>query len=100
MSIDLRKKKDLAVITGAGISTNPWIAHVKQVAKDNNISYWEAIKKPSTKASYKKISGGRLKPFRIAKALASPFSIMGKNPFELGFKAGYDTIGPAIIGRK
>lgn len=34
-------------------STNPWIIHVKQFAKDNGISYMDAIKKarPSYKAS-------------------------------------------------
>ena len=40
-----------------------WISHVKQYAKDNNISYKEALKKASS--SYKKLNN--LKYFILKK---------------------------------
>jgi len=35
---------------------NPWVEHIKKFAKDRNISYWEAIKMPECKETYKKPS--------------------------------------------
>jgi hypothetical protein len=31
-----------------------WVTHVQKYAKDNNLSYWEALKSPDCKKSYKK----------------------------------------------
>jgi hypothetical protein len=33
---------------------NPWVAHVQQFAKENKISYFDALKNPNCKSTYKK----------------------------------------------
>ena len=63
---------------------NPWIAHVQNFAKQNNISYRDALKNPKTKASYKK--GGNI------------FNPL--DGFKAGYKFGHDTLGPALFGKK
>ena len=40
--------------------TNPWLTHTKLYAKQHRISYWDAIKDPNCKKTYRKISGGDL----------------------------------------
>lgn len=48
--------------TGSGIKTktNKWIDHVKKYAKKHKITYFQALKEPKCKLSYKKISGGMI----------------------------------------
>jgi len=46
-------------VQGSGVGRgNAWINHIKAFAKANNISYWEALKSPQCKMSYRKSSGG------------------------------------------
>ena len=89
---------------GAKSSSNPWIQHVKDFAEDKGITYWEALKSPECKASYKSQSG---KGFNILKAIkkvgktvAKPFELDGVNPFQAGYNFGHDRLGPAIFGKK
>ena len=85
-------------------SGNAWIQHVKDFAKAKGIPYWQALKSPECKSSYKKHSSGKGvnigKAFRnLGKTIAKPFEIGGVNPFEAGYKFGYSTVGPALIGK-
>ena len=66
-------------------SGNPWINHVKAVAKKFNISYQEALKSGRAKQSY--IKGGT--------NIFNPI-----DGFKVGYKFGYDTLGPALFGKK
>jgi hypothetical protein len=97
--------------TGRGMkSGNPWIQHVKNFAKAKGIPYWQALKSPETKSSYQKLSAGKgvkgkginiSRAFRnLGKKIAKPFEIGGVNPFEAGYKFGYSTVGPALLGKK
>jgi len=97
--------------TGRGMkSGNPWIQHVKDFAKEKGIPYWQALKSPETKSSYKKhslkgkgVKGNGInigRAFRnLGKNIAKPFQIGGVNPFEAGYKFGYSTVGPALVGK-
>jgi hypothetical protein len=38
-------------------SSNPWIDHVRQFAKDNGINYFQALKDPKCKTTYRKVKG-------------------------------------------
>ena len=88
-------------------SGNAWIQHVKDFAKAKGIPYWKALKSPECKTSYKKhskVSTGKGvdigKAFRnLGKTIAKPFEIGGVNPFEAGYKFGYSTVGPALLGK-
>jgi len=94
--------------TGSGMkSGNPWIQHVKDFAKEKGIPYWQALKSPETKSSYqmkgKGVKGNGInigRAFRnLGKNIAKPFQIGGVNPFEAGYKFGYSTVGPALVGK-
>jgi hypothetical protein len=40
---------------GVGLKTsNPWMNHVRQFAKEHHLTYWEAIKNPRCKSSYRR----------------------------------------------
>ena len=41
-------------IVGTGKKTNSWIKHVQNYAKSHNMNYFEALKDPKLKESYKK----------------------------------------------
>jgi len=62
---------------------NAWITHVKKYAKDNNLSYKEALSKASP--SYKKGSGvcmsknTRVAPYKVEDEGESPFSPRNRN---------------------
>ena len=43
---------DVCLTQKAGTRSNPWIAHVKNYASRNGMSYSEALKDPNTRASY------------------------------------------------
>jgi hypothetical protein len=87
-------KENVPPQTGRGVkSGNPWIQHVKNFAKAKGIPYWQALKSPECKSSYKTYSSG--KGVNIGKA----FEIGGVNPFEAGYKFGYSTVGPALVGK-
>ena len=77
---------------------NPWISFVKGFAKQNNMSYRDALRNPATKKAY--VKGGKFRFKDLGKALASPFSIGKVNPFEAGYNLGHDKIAPAIFGKK
>ena len=59
----LRKKKGGSIdppavvpeekVEGEGMT--PWVRHVAEFAKKNNINYFEALKNPKVKEGYKKI---------------------------------------------
>jgi hypothetical protein len=101
-------KENVPPQTGRGMkSGNPWIQHVKDFAKEKGIPYWQALKLPETKSSYKmKGKGVKGKGVNIGRAfrnlgktIAKPFEIGGVNPFEAGYKFGYSTVGPALLGK-
>ena len=104
-------KENVPPQEGRGMkSGNPWIQHVKDFAKTKGIPYWQALKLPETKSSYQKHSlkgkGVKGKGFNIGRAfrnlgktIAKPFEIGGVNPFEAGYKFGYNTVGPALVGK-
>ena len=103
-------KENVPPQTGRGMkSGNPWIQHVKEFAKSRGIPYWQALKSPETKSSYQKLSAGKGvkgkginigRAFRnVGKKIAKPFEIGGVNPFEAGYKFGYSTVGPALLGK-
>ena len=88
---------------GAGLKgPNAWIRHVKDFALRNNIAYWEALKSPKCKMSYRKSSGGDILDDikNVGKAVGSAFQVGGVNPFTAGYDLGHDVIGPAIFGGK
>jgi hypothetical protein len=64
---------------------NPWINHVRAVAKKHNISYQEALKSGKAKQSYTKGGTNIFNPF---------------DGFKVGYKFGHDTLGPALLGKK
>ena len=64
---------------------NPWIQHVKAVAKKHNISYQEALKSGKAKQSYMKGGTNIFNPI---------------DGFKVGYKFGHDTLGPALFGKK
>ena len=66
-------------------SGNPWINHVKAVAKKHNISYQEALKSGKAKQSYMKGGTNIFNPI---------------DGFKVGYKFGHDTLGPALFGKK
>ena len=39
---------------------NAWTSHIKAFAKQHHLTYWEAIKHPKCKETYKKVKGGDL----------------------------------------
>jgi hypothetical protein len=41
-------------LVGNGKKTNSWITHVQHYAKENNMTYFNALKDPKLKESYKK----------------------------------------------
>ena len=103
-------KENVPPQEGRGMkSGNPWIQHVKDFAKAKGIPYWQALKSPQAKSSYQKLSAGKGvkgKGFNIGRAfrnlgkkIAKPFEIGGVNPFEAGYKFGYNTVGPALVGK-
>jgi hypothetical protein len=103
-------KENVPPQTGRGMkSGNPWIQHVKDFAKSKGIPYWQALKSPQAKSSYQKHSTGKGvkgnginigRAFRnLGKKIAKPFEIGGVNPFETGYKFGYSTVGPALLGK-
>jgi hypothetical protein len=47
---------------------NPWIEHVRQFAKDNGINYFQALKDPKCKTSYRKVKGHGVGSSRISPA--------------------------------
>ena len=69
---------------GLGTKQNPWISHVKSFAKQNNISYRDALRSRATKSAY--VKGGNI--FNPVDA------------FKSGYKFGYKTLGPALLGKK
>ena len=77
---------------------NPWISFVKGFAKQNNMSYRDALRNPATKKAY--VKGGKFRFKDLGKAIASPFTIGKVNPFEAGYDLGHDKIAPAIFGKK
>ena len=80
-----RREEFRDAIQGLGSKRgNPWISHVKAFAKQNNISYRDALKHPKTKSSYQK--GGNI---------FNPI-----DGFKAGYKFGYNTLGPALVGKK
>ena len=86
-------------------SGNAWIQHVKDFAKAKGIPYWKALKSPECRSSYQKLSAGKGfnigRAFRnLGKTIAKPFEISGVNPFEAGYKFGYSTVAPALLGKK
>jgi len=88
---------------GHSASSNPWIQHVKDFAKEKGITYWEALKSPQCKSSYQKSQGGKgilddIK--RAGHTVGDSFKIGKHNPFDAGYKFGHDTLGPAIFGKK
>jgi len=88
---------------GHSASSNPWIQHVKDFAKEKGITYWEALKSPQCKSSYQKSQGGKgilddIK--RAGHTVGDAFKIGKHNPFDAGYKFGHDTLGPAIFGKK
>ena len=103
-------KENVPPQEGRGMkSGNPWIQHVKDFARSKGIPYWQALKSPQAKSSYQKLSSGKGvkgKGFNIGRAfrnlgkkIAKPFEIGGVNPFEAGYKFGYNTVGPALVGK-
>ena len=48
------KEEVVDEIVGAGKKTNSWIKHVQNYAKSHNMNYFEALKDPKLKESYKK----------------------------------------------
>ena len=42
------------IVVGSGKRTNSWIKHVQTYAKENNMTYFAALKDPKLKESYKK----------------------------------------------
>jgi hypothetical protein len=48
------KEEVVEEIVGTGKKLNTWIRHVQQFAKTHNINYFEALKNPKLKESYKK----------------------------------------------
>ena len=48
------KEEVVDEIVGTGKKTNSWIKHVQNYAKTHNINYFEALKDPKLKESYKK----------------------------------------------
>ena len=86
---------------GLGIKrNNNWINHIKMFAKQHNMTYWEALKNPKCKETYKKIKvGDLLDTFKIiGSTLGKSFEMGGVNPFDLGFELGNKIIGPALLG--
>lgn len=65
-------------------SSNPWIRHVKNYAKQHNMSYTEALKSGKAKQSY--VKGGT--------NIFNPI-----DGFKVGYKFGYNTLGPALLGK-
>ena len=47
-------------------SSNPWIDHVRQFAKDNGINYFQALKDPKCKTTYRKVKGDGIGSSRIS----------------------------------
>jgi hypothetical protein len=45
---------------------NPWVEHVKQFAKDNNIGYFKALSEPKCKATYRKVKGNGIGSSKIS----------------------------------
>jgi hypothetical protein len=45
---------------------NPWVEHVKQFAKDNNIGYFKALSDPKCKATYRKVKGNGIGSSRVS----------------------------------
>ena len=104
-------KENVPPQEGRGMkSGNPWIQHVKDFARSKGIPYWQALKSPQAKSSYQKLSAGKGvkgKGFNIGRAfrnlgktIAKPFEIAGVNPFDAGYKFGYTTVAPALLGKK
>jgi len=95
---------------GLGIKkNNAWINHIKAFAKQHHLTYWEAIKHPKCKETYKKVKGGDLLSNlydygildEIRKAGSSAgksFELSGINPFDAGYYLGNKIIGPALLG--
>jgi hypothetical protein len=52
--MDLASKIDILRQGGDIKKKNPWVEHVKQFAKENNIGYFEALSNPKCKSTYKK----------------------------------------------
>jgi hypothetical protein len=44
---------------------NPWVDHVKQFAKDNNVGYFQALKDLKCKATYTKVKGNGIGSSKI-----------------------------------
>ena len=83
-----RRRSSPDLTEGIGMqnkSGNPWIQHVKAVAKKHNISYQEALKSGKAKQSYMKGGTNIFNPI---------------DGFKVGYKFGYDTLGPALFGKK
>jgi hypothetical protein len=52
---DIAGKVDVLRQGGYIKKKNPWIEHVKQFAKENNIGYFKALSDPRCKSTYNKI---------------------------------------------
>ena len=57
----LRKKKggsiessSIPAVSSEGEGMTPWVKHVAEFAKKNNMNYFEALKDPKVKEGYKK----------------------------------------------
>lgn len=48
------KENSEEVFVGTGKKTNSWIRHVQQYAKANNMTYFNALRDPKIKETYKK----------------------------------------------
>ena len=51
---DIASKMDILRQGGDIKKKNPWVEHVKQFAKENNIGYFKALSNPKCKSTYKK----------------------------------------------
>jgi hypothetical protein len=54
---------------GTDKKTNPWIQHVKEFAKENDITYFKALSDPRCKTQYRKIIGVGVGKYYPAKVL-------------------------------
>ena len=95
---------------GLGIKkNNAWINHIKAFAKQHNLTYWEAIKHPKCKETYKKVKGGSLlsdlydygtldELKKAGSAAGKNFELSGLSPFDARYYLGSKVVGPALLG--
>jgi hypothetical protein len=87
---DIAGKVDILRQGGGIKKKNPWVEHVKQFAKENNIGYFKALSNPKCKSTYKKEFNwenwdidwiaGDMEVFLLREQLISPRKLIIKCP--------------------